>query len=411
MNTGERSGNIKKTRELKKPGTQEAQEHQRRPGTSEKPGNTEKTGEDHKTPGKIREHREDRGTSEKPGTQKARGTQEDQGTQKRPGNIREAREHREDQGTQRMFIFNVHPQYLSSVFILSVDLQVVECLPVPVPLGRQVVRGKGGRVTDWKDWFTHHTVIHDNISATVGLISQWWHYTGLAHPGEASLQASLERIVTNVFSTVLTIGHCPFWFPSLTSTLHQYNEIHIHLLGADEPEVGAVESGLMQVASRVLGRPIVVTLVAPDLAHHPQTFSWTPTRPHQVTSSVRAVTYSGLYHDFWRDHLATSDTHAQVSRPQVALAIHPGVHTDEMLVLWKPTLQLLAYEHVPLVMTTYNEAEFHTTLQKLETLQANVVHGDVNPLRSLHLKQTPYEPDHVWAANSYIIAIDNSRTS
>ncbi|KAK8733550.1 hypothetical protein OTU49_006353 [Cherax quadricarinatus] len=289
--------------------------------------------------------------------------------------------------------------------------QVVECLPVPVPLGRQVVRGKGGRVTDWKDWFTHHTVIHDNISATVGLISQWWHYTGLAHPGEASLQASLERIVTNVFSTVLTIGHCPFWFPSLTSTLHQYNEIHIHLLGADEPEVGAVESGLMQVASRVLGRPIVVTLVAPDLAHHPQTFSWTPTRPHQVTSSVRAVTYSGLYHDFWRDHLATSDTHAQVSRPQVALAIHPGVHTDEMLVLWKPTLQLLAYEHVPLVMTTYNEAEFHTTLQKLETLQANVVHGDVNPLRSLHLKQTPYEPDHVWAANSYIIAIDNSRTS
>ncbi|KAK8733549.1 hypothetical protein OTU49_006353 [Cherax quadricarinatus] len=229
--------------------------------------------------------------------------------------------------------------------------------------------------------------------------------------GEASLQASLERIVTNVFSTVLTIGHCPFWFPSLTSTLHQYNEIHIHLLGADEPEVGAVESGLMQVASRVLGRPIVVTLVAPDLAHHPQTFSWTPTRPHQVTSSVRAVTYSGLYHDFWRDHLATSDTHAQVSRPQVALAIHPGVHTDEMLVLWKPTLQLLAYEHVPLVMTTYNEAEFHTTLQKLETLQANVVHGDVNPLRSLHLKQTPYEPDHVWAANSYIIAIDNSRTS
>nr|XP_045595899.1 putative protein MSS51 homolog, mitochondrial [Procambarus clarkii] len=286
--------------------------------------------------------------------------------------------------------------------------QVVECLPGPVPLGREVLRGRGGPVQDWHDWLFRHTVISDNIATAATIVSQWWPYTSLPHPGEAALRASLERIVTNVFSTVLTIGHSPFWFSTLTSDLQQARALHIHLLGADEPEVSAIESGLIQVASRVIGRPLVVTLVAPDLTNHPQTFSWSTTHPHQVTPSVSAVAYPGLYHDFWRDHIANNDHPSQVSRPDVALAIHPGVHTDEMLALWKPTLMLLAYERVPLVMTTYNQAEFQETLKKLEVLKPNIVYQELNPLRSLHAKQTPYEPDHVWAANSYIIAIDNS---
>lgn len=52
-----------------------------------------------------------------------------------------------------------------------------------------------------------------------------------------------------------------------------------------------------------------------------------------------------------------------MKRPDVALAIHPGVHTEPMLILWKPTLQLLAKEQVPLAMTTYNQAEFEETLE------------------------------------------------
>lgn len=48
--------------------------------------------------------------------------------------------------------------------------------------------------------------------------------------------------------------------------------------------------------------------------------------------------------------------------------------------------------------------------QKLEVLKPNIVYQEVNPLGSLHAKQTPYEPDHVWAANSYAIAIDNTTT-
>lgn len=55
----------------------------------------------------------------------------------------------------------------------------------------------------------------------------------------------------------------------------------------------------------------------------------------------------------------------QVRRPDVALAIHPGVHTDAMMALWRPTLQLLAKECVPLAMTTYNLAEYEQTLEVL----------------------------------------------
>ncbi|KAK4312113.1 hypothetical protein Pmani_016406 [Petrolisthes manimaculis] len=286
--------------------------------------------------------------------------------------------------------------------------QVVECLPCPVPLGREVLKGKGGKVKDWDDWYSHHTNLGDSITNAAILVSQWWSYTGLQNPGEEALQHSLKRIVSNVFSTVLTIGNSVMWFPSLQHKPTDDSPFHIHLLGADKPEVGAVTTGLITVSSRVLGRPLVVTLVAPDLAHHPVTLPWTPTNPHQVAPSVSVVAYAGLYHDFWREHVATTDPTAKVRKPDLALAIHPGVHTDEMLMLWKPTLLLLTQEKIPTAMTTYNHAEYQQTLQKLSPLGLDIVHKGVNPLGSLHAKQTPYEPDHVWANNSYVIAIHNT---
>ncbi|KAK7076531.1 hypothetical protein SK128_000861 [Halocaridina rubra] len=289
--------------------------------------------------------------------------------------------------------------------------QVVECLPSPVSMGKDIVRGRGGFVQNWDDWFTRHTVLRDNTAAAATIVNEWWAYTMVPHPGISVLQESLERIVSSLFSTVLTIGHCVSWIPSLVPTLQEVKDIHIHLIGADEPEVSAVESGVIQVASRVLGHPLVVTLVAPDLNHHPQTYSWTKQRPYQVTPSVKAIAYPGLYHDFWRESIASDDKKSWAQRPHIALAIHPGVHTQEMMELWRPTLMLLAYEQVPVAMTTYNAAEFEDTLQKLEGLKLNIVHKQLNPFRSLHVKQTPYEPDHVWAANSYAIGIDNNRSS
>lgn len=66
--------------------------------------------------------------------------------------------------------------------------------------------------------------------------------------GDQELQASLQRIFSNIFSTPLTIGLCASWFPGLhPSQRDETKEFHIHLLGADEPEVKAVEEGIIQV--------------------------------------------------------------------------------------------------------------------------------------------------------------------
>lgn len=46
--------------------------------------------------------------------------------------------------------------------------------------------------------------------------------------------------------------------------------------------------------------------------------------------------------------------------------------------------------------------------QVLDEVKPCISFSGENPLRSLLVKQTPYEPDHVWAANSYAIGIDNS---
>ncbi|KAK8391842.1 hypothetical protein O3P69_017451 [Scylla paramamosain] len=282
--------------------------------------------------------------------------------------------------------------------------QVVECLPSPLIPGPDMLRGRGGLVKDWNDWYNNHTSLGATFQHKSSIISLWWEYTGLTIPEVPEIEASLWRIYSNIFSTPLNVGHCALWFPDLAPA-EKNKEFHIHLLGADEPEVKAVQQGIIQIASRVLGRPLVVTLVAPDLQNHPETMTWSPTSPFQCGPNVKAVAYPGLYHDFWQQHILSDKE--KMKRPDVALAIHPGVHTEPMLILWKPTLQLLAKEQIPLAMTTYNQAEFEETLEKLAPLGLNIVRKEKNMLGSLHAKQTPYEPDHVWAANSYLIAIDN----
>ncbi|XP_076063758.1 putative protein MSS51 homolog, mitochondrial [Oratosquilla oratoria] len=289
--------------------------------------------------------------------------------------------------------------------------EIVECLPSPVTLGKEILRGRGGAVKDWDDWFTKHTCLYDSIESASRIVTQWWPLIGTPNPGPEDIHLSLRRIISGMFSTVLTIGMSPFWFGGFDDSRWPINtsKVHVHLLGADRPEVSAVESGLAQLCGRSLGRALRLTLVAPDLIHHPNVLNWTPSTPLQVSPNVEVAAYLGLYHDFWRLHVSGKENNIQVPQPHVALAIHPGVHTREMFSLWRPTLELLAKEKVPLVMTTYNEAEFSETMKILEELHPNVVFQGINPLRSLHAKQTPYEPDHMWAVNWYVIAIDNAR--
>ncbi|CAL4074306.1 unnamed protein product, partial [Meganyctiphanes norvegica] len=289
--------------------------------------------------------------------------------------------------------------------------QIVECLPSPVNMGQEMMKGKGGMVKNWDDWFGRHTDLKTRIDKATDLLDKWWKYTTLPHPGTNELREALERITTNVFSSVLTIGHSVYWFPTSSTCIEGAKEIHIHLIGADEPEVSAVESGIIQVASRCVGRPVVVTLVAPNLDMYPETGDWTPQFPAQVTPLVQAVAYTGSYADFWEQHVEAVNACDKVPRPHVAMAIHPGVHTDDMfLSLWHPILKLLAKEKIPVVMTTYNRYEFEDIIEeKLDDMFQNIVFKGKNPLGSCHSKQTPHEPDHVWAANCFLVAIDNAK--
>lgn len=125
--------------------------------------------------------------------------------------------------------------------------QVLECLPSPVTLGPQILRGRRGLVRDWEDWFNNHTHLNDSCISAAQVVYMWWEYTSLPNPGDQELQASLRRIFSNIFSTPLTISLCASWFPGLQpSQRDEAQEFHIHLLGADEPEVKAVEEGIIQ---------------------------------------------------------------------------------------------------------------------------------------------------------------------
>ena len=79
------------------------------------------------------------------------------------------------------------------------------------------------------------------------------------------MEASLWRIYSNVFSTTLTVGHCASWFPGLHPTHRSKEEFHIHLLGADEPEVKAVQEGIIQVTSCVIMLPVSSSFFSPVL--------------------------------------------------------------------------------------------------------------------------------------------------
>ncbi|KAF2357667.1 hypothetical protein FHG87_011572 [Trinorchestia longiramus] len=149
-------------------------------------------------------------------------------------------------------------------------------------------------------------------------------------------------------------------------------------------------------------------LVAPDLEQHPLAMALSPTEPLQMGPDTTIGCYPGLYHNFWEDHINTKEASNKVSEPTVAVAIHPGCHTSEMWQLWRPTFELLKEKRVPVLLTTYNQHEHDATLKVLQELRPTVLFEGKNPLASLLVKQTPYEPDHVWASNAFAAGISFS---
>ena len=53
----------------------------------------------------------------------------------------------------------------------------------------------------------------------------------------------------------------------------------------------------------------------------------------------------------------------QTLLPDLAVILHPGLHATGYFETWRPTLELLKKENVPVVMTTYNHPEYLQTIQ------------------------------------------------
>ena len=116
-----------------------------------------------------------------------------------------------------------------------------------------------------------------------------------------------------------------------------------------------------------------------------------------------------------------------MERPDVAMGIHPGLHAEGVFEFWEPTLDLLLEENIVTVFTMFSQEEYEMSLVRLDGMFAKYeeiklpnclqvcwinslslsflryLYKGKNSLGSTHVKQTPHNPDMMWASNTYLI--------
>ena len=87
------------------------------------------------------------------------------------------------------------------------------------------------------------------------------------------------------------------------------------------------------------------------------------------------------------------------------MGIHPGLHAAGVYEFWEPTLELLLDQNIKTIFTVLNEEEYTQSLERLDNLFCKYLYKGKNPFASRHVKQTPHDPELMWASNQYIIVI------
>ena len=106
------------------------------------------------------------------------------------------------------------------------------------------------------------------------------------------------------------------------------------------------------------------------------------------------------------------------------MGIHPGLHAEGVFEFWEPTLDLLLEENIVTVFTMFSQEEYEMSLVRLDGMFAKYkeikclqvcwiyslslsflryLYKGKNSLGSTHVKQTPHNPDMMWASNTYLI--------
>jgi len=89
----------------------------------------------------------------------------------------------------------------------------------------------------------------------------------------------------------------------------------------------------------------------------------------------------------------------KVEVPDIVMAIHPHLEGE----FWGPTVDLLLDENVVTAFTAFNEEHFKQALERLDYVFAKYIFKGMNPWVSGHVKQTPHDPNMIWASNQYLI--------
>jgi len=277
--------------------------------------------------------------------------------------------------------------------------QIVECFPntllkmLPNSIQKTKWTKKSKEVADWETWWSMHEKILVPLRAQAECINSWWEYTGRPNPGVDEIVGSLKRLVTGVLSHPMTIGKV---ISNHGPKRKKDNPKSIHLVGTDTPEATMIYAGFYtEILCCNPLHPIKLTMVSPSPGNRQLSKDCSPDNPMLINDRCKLTAWDGLYHDFWERYVVKR----KVEKPDIVMAIHPHLENE----FWGPTVDMLLDENIKTAFTAFNEEHFNQALERLDYVFAKYIFKGPNPWVSGHVKQTPHDPNMIWASNQWLI--------
>lgn len=277
--------------------------------------------------------------------------------------------------------------------------QIVECFPntllklLPSEIGKTKWSKKAKEVTNWDIWWEIHDKITGPLEQQAECINAWWEYTGRPHPGIQEINNSLKRLVSDVMTHPMTIGkviaeYCPKRKKGYPKS--------IHLVGTGTIEATMIYAGFYtELLSCNPLNPIKLTMVSPSAGNRQLATDCSPSNPMLINDRCKLTAWDGLYHDFWERFIQTK----KVEKPDVVMAIHPRLEGE----FWGPTVDMLLDENIKVVFTCFNKDHYEESLERLDYVFVKYLYKGPNTWVSGHTKQSPMDPNMIWASNQYLI--------
>jgi len=283
--------------------------------------------------------------------------------------------------------------------------QVVECFPntllklLPNTIQKSKWTKKSTDVNNWDDWWDIHKKILTPLKKQAACIHKWWDYTGRADPGEEEVVNSLKRLVTSVLTHPMTIGKM---VANYTPKKRKDYPKSVHLVGTDTPEATMVYAGFyIEILHCNPLNPIKLTMISPSAGNRQLAKDCSPASPMLIHDRCKLTAWDGLYHDFWERYVQTD----KMEKPHLVMAIHPRLEGE----FWGPTVDLLLDENIKTVFTCFNLDQFKQAQERLDYVFAKYIYKGPNVWVSGNVKQTPHDPNMVWASNQYIIVFQGRK--